>query len=366
MAKDIHKKEFDDGTKIKLDIFREYLKEWLPTFTKRKEIIWKDIFIYDFFAGEGEDIAKNQGSPLIIIDELKAHHDAITNNNLNLSLILNEADEKKYKILKSKINIYENSVPYKIKPFQKKFSELFNEIYPKIIVDSGNPRLFFLDQYGIKEINNEVFKKIINLKRTDFIFFISSSYVRRFSEMEEFKSYIKINKTDFIESKPVHSHRVVYEYYKSLITDKNEYYLAPFSIKKGVNIYGLIFGSNHTLGIEKFLNIAWKINPNSGDANFNIDEEAIAEGQMSFFIEDNKPKKLTLFENKLKELILNKNLRTNLEVYKFSLDYGCLPKHANVVLNDLIKKGYVKPIRMVSNDIHNLATNNNIEKIELK
>ena len=53
MAKDIHKKEFDDGTKIKLDIFREYLKEWLPTFTKRKEIIWKDIFIYDFFAGEG-------------------------------------------------------------------------------------------------------------------------------------------------------------------------------------------------------------------------------------------------------------------------------------------------------------------------
>ena len=32
----------------------------------------------------------------------------------------------------------------------------------------------FLDQYGIKHITEDVFNKIINLKQTDFLFFISS------------------------------------------------------------------------------------------------------------------------------------------------------------------------------------------------
>ena len=77
-----------------------------------------------------------------------------------------------------------------------------------------------------------------------------------------------------------------------MIPENKEYFLAPFSIKKDKNIYGLIFGSNHSFGIEKFLNISWKLNENSGDANYNIDEEEIAEGKLSLFPEDNKPKKL--------------------------------------------------------------------------
>jgi len=50
MSTDFHNKEFDDGTRIKLEILREYLKQWLPVFLAGEKTYWKKIFIYDFFS----------------------------------------------------------------------------------------------------------------------------------------------------------------------------------------------------------------------------------------------------------------------------------------------------------------------------
>jgi len=314
MAKDIHKNEFDFGTRIKLEIFRKYLRAWLPTFTKARKIYWKDIFIYDFFAGEGKDSEGNSGSPLIIIEELIAHHQSIESSNLNVRVVLNEKLKRKFDVLKEVVSSrVSEAIPYKIELYQKPFKEFFLEQYSRMKLDQS-PRLIFLDQYGIKEITKDVFSMLVSLKRTDFIFFISSSFVRRFNEQEEFQAYIALTKSDFDKSRPVHSHRVIFEYYKALLG--KEYHLAPFSIKKGSNVYGLIFGSNHSLGLEKFLNIAWKINPHSGDANFNIDEEGyLNTGQWSLFPTENLPKKLYIFERDLKTRILSRELSSDSEVY---------------------------------------------------
>lgn len=46
MARDIHKKPFDEGTKAKLSIFQDYLKEWLPVFFAKNKIIWTTIKIH--------------------------------------------------------------------------------------------------------------------------------------------------------------------------------------------------------------------------------------------------------------------------------------------------------------------------------
>lgn len=39
MAKDINKKEFDEATLLKLEIFRECFREWLPVFIHSPLII---------------------------------------------------------------------------------------------------------------------------------------------------------------------------------------------------------------------------------------------------------------------------------------------------------------------------------------
>lgn len=68
MSRDIHKKPFDEGTKAKLAIFRDYLKEWLPVFfAKKKEIYYPQINIYDFFSDPGTDGNGSLGTPLIIL-----------------------------------------------------------------------------------------------------------------------------------------------------------------------------------------------------------------------------------------------------------------------------------------------------------
>lgn len=363
MAKDLFSKGFDEGTKAKLEIFKLYLREWLPVFIKSYEKqFWGSIFIYDFFAGTGRDSMGNLGSPLVILEVLKEYNDSLNQAGVKINVMLNEYDINHYKQLKMNVeNFGYNENVITVNYFNKPFKGFFEEIYPKMIENTQLPRLMFLDQYGIKEITNEIFGKLISFKRTDFLFFISSSFLRRFNDMPEFKSYINITKDKFDESKAFHSHRVVFEYYKSLTS--TDYMLAPFSIRKGKNIYGLIFGSNHSFGLEKFLKVAWKINPHTGDANYNIDEESIVEGQVSLFEDDNKIKKIDLFETKLKEQILSGKINNLHDCYLYTFQFGCLPTHSNSVLTQLQKTGKIENIKTITQKIHKLAPPNNVNII---
>ena len=132
-------------------------------------------------------------------------------------------------------------------------------------------------------------------------------------------------------------HRSVVNYYRSLIPNNLEYYVVPFSIKKGSNIYGLIFGTHHLKGVYKFLLICWNQDPQRGEANFDIDKEKINPEKPSLFIEFNKPKKLLLYEKELQKKILNKELLTDKDVVIYSLINGFLPKHAKEIVSKLKK-----------------------------
>ena len=52
--KDLFEKGFDESTKIKLLLFRKYIESWIPTFIHSSP--FEKILIYDFFAGEGQDV----------------------------------------------------------------------------------------------------------------------------------------------------------------------------------------------------------------------------------------------------------------------------------------------------------------------
>ena len=59
----------DETTKLKLTIFGECFKEWLPVFLHDKHT--QSVYIYDFFAGSGTDAEGHPGSPLILLNEAK-------------------------------------------------------------------------------------------------------------------------------------------------------------------------------------------------------------------------------------------------------------------------------------------------------
>lgn len=350
MAKNIHLEPFDEATKIKLAIFEDYLKEWLPVFLGINQPFWKTINIFDFFAGPGTDSIGTQGTPLIILNHLNKYKHAITSKHLSVNVFFNEFDIDKYHTLQENINTIK-SEDYTVTVENLDFQIAFPQYYSKMNDNVVN--LLFLDQNGVKHITKEVFSKIINLKQTDFIFYISSSYINRFVEEESFARHLNINRID-IKNKPFsHIHNVVLDYYKSLIPSEKEYYIAPFSIKKGANIYGLIFGSNHPLGMEKFLNTCWKADPERGNANFDIDGDNIKPGQRDLFTGDvPKPKKVEVFEQNLEALILTKQIITNKDVYIYTITKGFTLSHARKVIKNLYNNKKIKNQTLNLTNLH--------------
>ncbi|MDQ7833718.1 MAG: hypothetical protein RDU30_18475, partial [Desulfovibrionaceae bacterium] len=68
MSRDHHSKPYDEGTLLKLELFENYCKSWLPVFIQLPNVV--EINIADFFCGPGEDQNGIPGSPLRIISTI--------------------------------------------------------------------------------------------------------------------------------------------------------------------------------------------------------------------------------------------------------------------------------------------------------
>lgn len=160
--------------------------------------------------------------------------------------------------------------------------------------------------------------------------------VNRFKNQPDIRNYVLITDDDVSQMNGTNVHRIVANAYRRLLPDHLEYYLGSFSIKKGANVYGLVFGSHHPLGIDKFLRVAWK---HGGDANFDIDNDGIDPERPSLFTEFDKPKKISIFEKDLEAAVLEHRLLTNKDVYTFALQNGVLSGDAKKALNQMITDG---------------------------
>jgi three-Cys-motif partner protein len=339
MGKDLHEKPFDDGTITKLEIFGKYLETWLPVFIM---INSKKIYIVDFFAGPGKDKDGKDGSPLLIINKIRLYIDEIKSRQLEIKVIFNEYDSQKFEELERNIDAVRNELCFNPKLYNKDFKEIFNIIKPEF---ENNPALLIMDQNGIKHITKDILCELDKLNKTDFIFFISSSYFIRFSEDHSFKQYHPDFPQELLKGKSPNSvHRKILEYYRKMLPPESKLQLYPFSIKdtNSPNVHGLIFGSKHVLGVEKFLNIAWKKNEINGEANFDIDDDDFKKANRSLFPEHRRKTKIEVFEDDLQQFISDKKKVTNKEVYTFTLEKGFVHKHAADAIKQWIKEKKMK------------------------
>ena len=164
-------------------------------------------------------------------------------------------------------------------------------------------KLVILDQCGVKQITEDVFRQLINSPSTDFMFFISSSHLRRFISTDEFSRYFPDMSSEEIKNIPATDvHRFVCSYYQKLVPSEKSFYVAPFSIKKGANVYGIIFGSSILLGLEKFLKVCWNQDCVSGEANYDIDDDMVRNGK-TLFEELNISRKVDIFKEQLVDIL---------------------------------------------------------------
>lgn len=334
-TKDLHKEPFSEETVTKLEIFESYMEAWIPTFIMSG---FEEIYIYDFFAGQGYDKNGTAGSSIRILKSIKKFQGYFLSKKARVNILLNEYDKTKFETLEKTIDLFLADNPKlkyftKIRFYNEKFEDLFSKIEPEL---NTGPNLIFLDQNGIKQFSDNNFLKFINFDRTDFLIFISSSYFRRFADDPAFQKHIALNIEEVNKNPYKYIHEVVLNHYKSLIPVGNNIKLYPFSLKKGANIYGLIFGAKHILAVDKFLQIAWNQNSINGSANFDIDGDVKTSSQQISleFIEFKKKTKIEKFEEQLEKYVLQKE-RSNIDVYLFTISKAFTHQHATQVIQKM-------------------------------
>lgn len=350
---------FDQGTKTKLYIFNEYFKESFPVFLHSPA--WEEILIYDFFAGKGYDETGEKGTSINILEQIKPYCSILIAKRKKLYVILNDRDEKEE--LARNIKLYLDECQKdctehcifsekNLKIFDKDFNMYFDEVYPKIHNRKNSAKLIFLDPFNFI-LDDRKFLKLIDLKSTDFMCFMPSSYLRRFRDLALFNQYIDTKKLDYDNTPPSHCHRVIADYFKSLIPNDKEYYIGAFSIKKDSNYYGLIFGSSHSLGAEKFQKVCWTVDKLAGAADYNIDRELGYNNPNGILFEEiSIPLKIRNFKERLEEQVINGIISTDNEAYKFALKERCLIRHASEVLKKLVDNKRIEPVKIIQQDIH--------------
>lgn len=357
MAKNINKTVFDDATKLKLDIFGECFEQWLPVFNNNNFI--ESVYIFDFFAGSGKDIADNFGSPIILLDKARGKDCQYCKNaKKKIKFIFNDSHKDKSNELKQNIEKYlaeckdknncTNCV-YEYEVLNYNFQDIFtNPEITRILENKNLGKFILLDQYGFSQIDESIFKKLISYPKTDFIFFISTAYISRFREHPNIKKYINTSKIDFDNIRPNEIHRAVADYFRDLIPKGKEYYLHHFSIQKERkgNYYGLIFGTNHTLGMEKFLKVCWKEDPFSGEANYNIDNNY---EKGSLFEQLGENVKKDEVKETIKQKILSKEITDNITGLIFAIKNGCEPIVFTEVVLQLEKNNIIQRLGDVNN-----------------
>ena len=335
--KDLHINPFDKGTIAKLEIFEDYAQAWIPTFVMQST---QEIHIFDFFAGPGYDTNKIAGSPIRMLQKINDHLNIILQKKTKIVLHLNEFEpnskaQDKYELLKESCSQFiEQNPKFKyfltVNYYNENAEQLFFKLLPLI---NKYPSLVYLDQNGVKFISEEYVRELEKLNTTDFLYFVSSSYFKRLGTTKQFQNVIDFDISELESEEYRNIHRLVFNKIKSRLQNNSKLKLFPFSIKKGANIYGIVFGTKHYLAVDKFLSIAWDRNKLNGEADFDIDEDK-EKIQLDIF-GGKKMTKIEKFQKDLELKIFDDSLKNNKDVLIFTYENGHIHQHANTLLKKL-------------------------------
>lgn len=339
MAKSIHVKGFDHGTLSKLELFEKYIQRWLPIVVST----FPSVTIIDLFAGPGFDSKGIPGSPVRILTSVEKYLNLIIEKGCSVTVTLNTYDkseeQKEYKSLCTAC------AEFKHLEGKGVILNLLNgkaeQLLPKIISEKTDlPMLLLIDQYGVQFMRQEYLRPIMQLPRLDVIYFVSTGHLYRLGNRPEFGlSHLDIEK---LRNSAFHEcHKVFASLLKGIIPGDSNFEIHHFTLKKDRNINGVIFGASHMAAIDRFLAIAWQLDPVNGEGNFVIEDNKYRRrrtGQASLFPQETK---IDIFQDQLASLILNRTIRNNQQATVYTYDEGHLPSHAAKKVMEMKRNGEI-------------------------
>lgn len=319
-------------TEAKLEFYIKYLERYLAILLHTKAV--KKINIYDIYCGLGIYEDGKEGSAIRAFKAIKESIKTLGDNHAEVNLTLNDLDKDRITLVE---NLISNDTERSIPRFNIYFSQRDASDLLRILTDrfknqpESTKNLVFIDPYGYKHIDKELISSLLNNGRTETIIFLPITHMYRFTGKVKEEStesfYLPLKKfiTQFdINIDLVDSDLSLINEIASSLKFNDTYKTTSYRIKNQQGTYyALFFVTNHVYGLEKVLEVKWRLDKEQGEGFTN-------RIQGDLFLEKEKL-------GTLKELIISfiKSPRSNQELYEFTLSNGFLPKHANNILKNL-------------------------------
>ena len=268
---------FDEVTLEKLDIFTRYLSEWLPgSRSGHRQVIFNDTDTACV-----KYIARKLG-PRIRTEDGRAHA----------------------------------AIQYSTAPFDR----LLLSQLPKL-KRNRTANLLFVSRAGVSELSEKLFTELHDLKHTDLLFFVSSTWFQQFTDTDEAEHWA-MEPHDIEAINYNHIHRFITSYFRNLVG--NKCYVAPFSLKLRSKIHSLTLVTHNPVRLEKFLRVAWHRDPYTAESNFNLYDDRTSRRRLALV----GANKILNFQKELMACLESGKFRSDRDIYLHTLQRGFLGRHA--------------------------------------
>lgn len=323
-----------EHSEVKVKLLGAYLQKYFNIMSNTPFV--STVHYYDMFSGAGVYEDGGEGSPMIILRELKEAHFRAKARNVDLSsqyqCVFNDKDAEKIAALErnikaAKIHYTEiGTIDYSANDYK----QLCPEVVEKLNVLSKNERAFiFIDPYGYKDVRFREIKDLLSNKKSEVLLFLPTHFMFRFSENgtpESLHDFIN----DIVPKDQWPKSETGLDFVENLKQAFQQnlgdgFFVDSFVISRDKNqFFCLFFFTGHIYGFDRMLYTKWAIDAEDGRGwKYNA-------ASSDLFSQVANSPNTSKFEAALKEYL--RQPRSNKEVYVFALHSGHLPGHAGQIL----------------------------------
>ncbi len=256
-------------TAVKHLILRSYLGAWLPKLAWTKRIIF-----IDGFAGPGEYIGGESGSPLIALETAITHKGDLSDCELIFMFV--EADPARYKHLHTLLTDVPHSGNIKFGAVKGEFSDHLGGILDKLETDGHSmaPALIMADPFGFTGMPFDLIARAAGQPRSEFLISFMYDSITRWLKLPDHEhNFDRLfgceTWRDGIELKGDARKQFLLELYVSQLRSSGLKYVRTFEMIDDGNRteYVLVFGTHSLDGLRAMKAAMWNADP-SGKFKF--------------------------------------------------------------------------------------------------
>jgi three-Cys-motif partner protein len=277
--------ELGEHTRGKHMVLRRYLEAWYPILGSRH----RRIAFIDGFAGPGEYVGGEEGSPVIA---MKAFADHTAQINTIVSFWFIELDRARAEHLQRIVEPLAASLGGRadVRVSQGTFDETLGGLLTMIAEQQRQlvPTFVMIDPFGVSGTPMSIIEKILSNPKSEVYISFMSEWINRFNEQPEFELHLDalFGRPDWRDvsdlQQPKERKNFLFAFYDRCLRDAGAQYVLRFELyRQRELVYAIFFATNSAKGCEKMKEAIWKVDPLNGMA-FIPGNEAV----LDFFTND--------------------------------------------------------------------------------